>query len=76
MRGPVYLPILQPGTWNPEFLQKEMDYLRKALSNCKYPRWAMDRVERRSSHCTSEGSNNVNTQDTTGADPTTNEPKT
>ena len=28
----------------PELLQKELDYLRKALSHCKYPKWATDRV--------------------------------
>ena len=32
---------------NPELLQKEKDHLRKALTKCKYPKWALDRVEGR-----------------------------
>ena len=28
-------------------LQNEMGHLRKALTHCKYPKWALDRVERR-----------------------------
>ena len=60
----------------PELLQKEMDHLRKTLSNCKYPRWAMDRVEKRFSQLTSEEGNSANTQDTPGAEPTTTEAKT
>ena len=32
---------------NPELLQKEKDYLRKALTKCKYPKWALDKVEKR-----------------------------
>ena len=28
---------------NPELLQNEMEHLRKALTNCKYPKWALDR---------------------------------
>ena len=31
---------------NPELLQKEMEHLRKALTNCKYPKWALDKVEK------------------------------
>ena len=53
-----------------------MDNLRKVPSNCKYPRWAMDRVERRYLQLTSEGSNSANTQNTTGTKPTTIEAKT
>ena len=60
----------------PELLQKELDHLRKALSHCRYPKWAMDRVERRFSQLTSEESNNANTQDTTDAKPTSTETKT
>ena len=29
---------------NPELLCKEMDHLRKALTQCKYPKWALDKV--------------------------------
>ena len=32
---------------NPELLQKEKDHLRKALIKCKYPKWALDKVEKR-----------------------------
>ena len=59
----------------PELFQKEVDHLRKALVHCKYPKWAMDRVETSLLKLTSEGSNSVSTQDTNGAKPTTNEVK-
>ena len=32
---------------NSELLQKEMWHLRKALTNCNYPRWALDKVKKR-----------------------------
>ena len=32
---------------NPELLQQEKDRLRKALTKCKYPKWALDKVEKR-----------------------------
>ena len=32
---------------NPELLQKEKDHLRKVLTKCKYPKWALDKVEKR-----------------------------
>ena len=54
----------------------ELDHLRKALSHCKYPKWAMDRVERRFSQLTSEESNNAYHQDTTGTKSTSTEAKT
>ena len=28
---------------NPELLQKEKDHLKKALTKCKYPKWALDK---------------------------------
>ena len=31
----------------PELLQQEKDHLRKALMKCKYPKWALDKVEKR-----------------------------
>ena len=46
---------------NPKLLQKEKEHLRKALTNCKYPKWAMDKVEKRlnrSSRQVSDGGNN------------------
>ena len=30
---------------NPELLQKEKDHLRKVLTKCKYPKWALDKVD-------------------------------
>ena len=48
----------------PEHLQKEMEHLRKALTHCKYPQLALDRVESRLTKPTSEVSNNANNQDT------------
>ena len=32
---------------NPELLQKEKEHIRRALTNCKYPKWALDKVEKR-----------------------------
>ena len=32
---------------NPELLQKEKDHPRKALTKCNYPKWALDKVEKR-----------------------------
>ena len=32
---------------NPEVLQKEKEQLRKALTKCNYPKWALDKVEKR-----------------------------
>ena len=31
----------------PELLQQEKDHLRKVLTKCKYPKWALDKVEKR-----------------------------
>ena len=50
-----------------ELFQKEMDHLRKALTHCMYPKWAIDRVERRLSKLTIAGSSSANTKDTAGA---------
>ena len=46
---------------NPELLQKEKDHLRKALTKCKYPKWALDKVEgrlNRSSRQVADGGTN------------------
>ena len=59
-----------------ELLQKEIDHLGKALSNCKHPKWAMEGLERRFLWLTSKGSSNANNQDTARTKPTTTEPKT
>ena len=39
---------------NPDLLQKEMKHLRKALNNCNYPKWALDKVEKRLTRSTGE----------------------
>ena len=45
----------------PELLQKEKEHLRKALTKCNYPKWALDKVEKRlnrSSRQVNDGGNN------------------
>ena len=60
---------------NPELLQKEKTHLRKALSKCKYPKWALNKVESRLNKPSSETSDGVSNQGTTNAQPTTKEAK-
>ena len=59
----------------PELLQQEMNHLRKALAQCKYPKWALDKVKKRLNKSTSETIDGVNNQRTTGAQAVTNEVK-
>ena len=61
---------------NPDLFQKEMDHIRKALTHCKYPKWALDKVERRLNRSSREVNDGANSQGTTGAQPITNEVKT
>ena len=49
---------------NPELLHKEMDHLRKALTQCKYPKWALDKVEKRLNRPSREVTDGVNNQGT------------
>ena len=51
----------------PELLQQERDHFRKALTKCKYPKWALDKVEKRLNRSTSEVIDGVNNQGTTNA---------
>ena len=37
----------QTGCSNLELLHKEKTHLRKALTQCKYPKWALDKVEKK-----------------------------
>ena len=53
-----------------------MEHLGKALTHCKYPKWALDMVERRHTKPTSEVSSVANKQGTAGTQPITNEIKT
>ena len=61
---------------NPELLCKEKAYLIKALIQCKYPKWALDKVEKRFNKTSREVSDGANNQGTTGAQHTTNKVKT
>ena len=61
---------------NPELLSKEMDHLRKALTQCKYPKWALNKVEKRHNRPSREVSGGANNQGTTGTQAPTNEVKT
>ena len=60
----------------PDLLQQERDCLRKALTKCKYPKWDLDKVEKRLNRSTSEVINGVNNQGTTNAQTATNGVKT
>ena len=60
----------------PELLQQEKDHLRKALTKCKYSKWALDKVEKRLNRSTSEVVDGVNNQGTTAAQAATNGVKT
>ena len=53
-----------------------MEHLRKALTQCKYQKLALDRVEKLLIKPPNEVSNGADSQGTTGAQPTTNEVKT
>ena len=57
---------------NLDLLQKEMEHLRKALANGKYPKWTLDKVKKRLTRSTSEVNDGANSQGTTGSHPTTN----
>ena len=59
----------------PELLCKEKAHLRKSLTQCKYPKWALDKVEKRLNKPSSEVSDEANNQGTAGAQPATNEVK-
>ena len=53
----------------PDLLQQEKDHLRKALTKCKYPKWDLDKVEKRLNRSTRQATDG----DTTGAQTATNE---
>ena len=46
---------------NPELLQKEKQHLRKALTKCNYPKWALDKVEKRLNRSTRQVNDGGNT---------------
>ena len=61
---------------NPELLHKEKTHFRNALAQCKYPKWTLDKVQRRLNKHSSEAPDVANNQSTTGAQPDTKEVKT
>ena len=60
---------------NPKLLCKEKAHLRNALTQCKYPKWALHKVERRLNRPFREDPDRPN-QGTTGAQLATNEVET
>ena len=58
-----------------ELHQQEKDQLRKALTKCKYLKWALDKVEKRLNRSISEVIDGVNNQGTTAAQLVSNEVK-
>ena len=47
---------------NPELLKQEKEHLRKALTQCKYPEWALDKVEKRLNMSSSEAIEGLTTR--------------
>ena len=47
---------------NPELLKQEKEHLRKALTQCKYPKWALDKVEKRLNRSSNEAIDEANNQ--------------
>ena len=60
---------------NPELLQQEKKHLRKVLTKCKYPKWALDKVEKRLNRSTREVIDWVHSQGTTAAQTKANKVK-
>ena len=60
---------------NPELLKKEKEHLRKALTKCKYPKWALDKVEKRLNKPSSEANDGVSNQGTNSTPAATREVK-
>ena len=46
----------------PEHLNQEIQHLGEALTQCKYPKWALDKIERRFISNNQDGSNVGNNQ--------------
>ena len=60
---------------NPELLKQEKEHLRKALTQCKYPKWALDKVENRVYRSSSEAIDGANNQGATFTPAATREVK-
>ena len=63
------------GCSSPVLLHQEMNHLRKALTQCKYPKWALHKLEKRLNKSTSEAIDGVNNQGTPDIQVVTNEVK-
>ena len=61
---------------NPELLKQEKEHLGKTLTQCKYPKWALDKVEKRLNRSTREVIDGANSQGTTGAQAVTSKVNT
>ena len=60
----------------PKLLQKEIEHLRKTLTNCNFFMRALDKVEKRLTRSTREVNDGTNSQGTEGTQSTTNNVKT
>ena len=60
---------------NPELLKQEKEHLTKAPTKCKYPKWALDKVEKRFNSTSSEAIDGVNNQGANGTTAATREVK-
>ena len=60
---------------NPELLKQEKEHLWKALTKYKYPKWALDKVEKRLNRSASETIDGANNQGDTGTSAATREVK-
>ena len=58
-----------------ELLKQEKEHLREALTQCKYPKWALDKVEKRLNRSSSEAIHGVNNQGTNSTSAATKEVK-
>ena len=57
---------------NPDLFHTEMEHLRKAPTNCKYPKWALDKLEKRLTRSSWEVNDGANSQGTACTQPITN----
>ena len=60
---------------NPELLKQGKEHLRKDHTQSKYPKWSLDKVEKRLNKSSSEAIDRVNNQGTTGTPAATKEVK-
>ena len=58
---------------NPELLKQEKEHLRTALTQCKFPKQALDKVEKRLNRSSSEAIDGVNNQGTNSTSAATKE---